>query len=202
MRRIVACLLIGWGLLWTAQSAWAVRAKLRITFPVGGQDNATGFDNGTLGTSGFGITLVSPVSADTQIGFGYTYFRARMVAPPESSERYVATTTAHLLSLGGEYTGIELLPGYDLLLGLSVDFPISGQGEVKSDTGAEESSASGLSGAGTFLNAGITNRRWEVFGYYQQLELSYHNLTVTRSGNSEEVKLNLQSFGIGLGYLF
>ena len=185
------------------QSAWGSQAKLRILIPVGGEDTATGFDNGTVGTSGFGITLVNPVGADTRVGAGYTYFRGRLVDAPENQEQYVAVLTAHMLSLGGEYSGISLSQDYSLVLGLYVDFPISGLGTVDSATqNGPSSDATGVSGSGGFGSLGITNGRWEVVGYYQQTELTFHGLTVSRTSGSEEVVLNLQSFGIGLGYLF
>ncbi len=185
------------------QSAWGSQAKLRILIPVGGEDTATGFDNGTVGTSGIGITLINPISQDTRVGAGYTYFRGRLVDAPENQEQYVAVLTAHMLSLGGEYSGISLTQDFSLVLGVYVDFPISGLGTVDSaSNNGPSSDATGVSGSGGFASIGITNGRWEILGYYQQTELTFHGLTVSRDSETEEVALNLQSFGIGLGYLF
>ena len=65
-------------LLCLATEVWAVKAKLRFLFPVSVESVTDGFENTKINTSEFVLSFVMPVSRNTQLDFGYSYFNARI----------------------------------------------------------------------------------------------------------------------------
>ena len=95
-------------LLCFATQAWAVRAKIRFLFPVSTKSVTDGFEDSELKTSEFVLAFLMPISRNTQLDLGYSYFNARIEDPADSSEGYKGFFRAHLLELGAGYTGFEL----------------------------------------------------------------------------------------------
>ena len=73
-------------LLCLATQIWAVRAKIRFLFPVSMESVTDGFESTKLNTSEFVLSFVMPVSRNTQLDFGYSYFNARIEDAYTSSE--------------------------------------------------------------------------------------------------------------------
>ena len=122
-------------LLCLATEVWAVRAKIRFLFPVSMESVTDGFENTKINTSEFVLSFVMPVSRNTQLDFGYSYFNARIEDPDTSSEAYSGVFRAHLLEIGAGYTGIELTRTISMLIEASTRFPVSGQAEVNGTPG-------------------------------------------------------------------
>ena len=135
-------------LLCLATEVWAVRAKIRFLFPVSMESVTDGFENKKINTSEFVLSFVMPVSRNTQLDFGYSYFNARIEDADTSSEAYSGVFRAHLLEVGAGYTGIELTRTISMLIEASTRFPISGQAEVNGTPGSSE--AESISGMGYF----------------------------------------------------
>ena len=72
-------------LLGFATEIWAVRAKIRFLFPVSMESVTDGFENTKINTSEFVLSFVMPVSRNTQLDFGYSYFNARIEDSDTSS---------------------------------------------------------------------------------------------------------------------
>jgi len=186
-------------LLCFATQAWAVRAKIRFLFPVSTKSVTDGFEDSELKTSEFVLAFLMPISRNTQLDLGYSYFNARIEDSADSSEGYKGVFRAHLLELGAGYT-FELTRNISLLFEASVRIPVSGQAEVK---GYQDSSeASSISGMGYFFGPGITYGNMEVLLFYQRRNLSFDDLTVLRNGKRQDVALHSTEYGIGLGYTF
>jgi hypothetical protein len=191
---LVICLLC-----FTTQ-AWAVRAKIRFLFPVSTKNVTDGFEDSEIKTSEFVLAFLMPISRNTQLDLGYSYFNARIEDPADSSDGYKGVFRAHLLELGAGYSGFELTRNILLIFEASVRIPISGQAEVK---GYQDSSeASSISGMGYFFGPGITYGNMEVLLFYQRRNLSFDDLTVLRNGKHQDVALHSTEYGIGLGYTF
>ncbi len=187
-------------LLCFATQAWAVRAKIRFLFPVITKNVTDGFEDSKLKTSEFVLAFLMPISRNTQLNLGYSYFNARIEDPADSSEGYKGVFRAHLLELGAGYTGFELTRNISLLFEASVRIPVSGQAEVK---GIQDSSeASSISGMGYFFGPGIAYGNMEVLLFYQRKNLSFDDLTVLRNGKRQDVALHSTEYGLGLGYTF
>ena len=75
-------------LLCFATQAWAVRAKIRFLFPVSTKNVTEGFEDSELKTSEFVLAFLIPISRNTQLDLGYSYFNARIEDPVNSSEGY------------------------------------------------------------------------------------------------------------------
>ena len=75
-------------LLCFATQAWAVRAKIRFLFPVSTKSVTDGFEDSELNTSEFVLAFLMPISRDTQLDLGYSYFNARIEDPADSAEGY------------------------------------------------------------------------------------------------------------------
>ena len=133
-------------LLCFATQAWAVRAKIRFLFPVSTKSGTDGFEDSELNTSEFVLAFLLPISRNTELVSGYSYFNARIEDPADSSEGYKGVFRAHLLELGAGYTGFELTRNISLLFEASVRIPVSGQAEVKGNQDSSE--ASSISGMG------------------------------------------------------
>jgi len=187
-------------LLCFATQAWAVRAKIRFLFPVSTKSVTDGFEDSELKTSEFVLAFLMPISRNTQLDLGYSYFNARIEDPADSSEGYKGVFRAHLLELGAGYTGFELTRNISLLFEASVRIPISGQAEVKGNQ--DPSEASSISGMGYFFGSGIAYGNMEVLLFYQRRNLSFDDLTVLRNGKRQDVALHSTEYGIGLGYTF
>ena len=187
-------------LLCLATQVWAVKAKIRFLFPVSMKSVTDGFEGTKINTSEFVLSFVMPVSRNTQLDFGYSYFNARIEDPNTSSEAYSGVFRAHLLEIGAGYTGIELTRTISMLFEASTRFPVSGQGEVNGTPGSSE--AESISGMGYFIGSGIAYGNIDLLLFYQQRDLTFDELTVLRDGVSKDVALHSKKYGIGIGYTF
>ena len=187
-------------LLCLATELLAVRAKIRFLFPVGVESVTDGFENTNINTSEFVLCFVMPISRNTQLDFGYSYFNARIDDPETSTETYSGVFRAHLLEIGASYTGIELTRTVSMLIEASTRFPVSGQAEVNGTPGSSE--AESISGMGYFLGSGIAYGNIDLLLFYQQRDLTFDELTVLRDGVSKDVALHSTEYGIGIGYTF
>ena len=187
-------------LMCLANEVWAVRAKIRFLFPVSMQSVTDGFENTEINTSEFVLSFIMPVSRNTQLDFGYSYFNARIEDTDTSSEAYTGVFRAHLLEIGASYTGIELTRTISMLIEASTRFPISGQAEVMGTPGSSE--ADSISGMGFFLGSGIAYGKIDLLLYYQKRDLAFDELKVLRDGLSKDVALHSTEYGVGIGYTF
>ena len=187
-------------LLCLATEALAVTAKIRFLFPVSIESTTDGFEDTPINTSEFVLSFVMPVSRNTQLDFGYSYFNARIEDAETSSEAYSGVFRAHLLEIGAGYTGIELTRTISMLIEASTRFPVSGQAEVNGTPGSSE--AESISGMGYFLGSGIAYGNIDLLLFYQQRDLTFDELTVLRDGVSKDVALHSTEYGIGIGYTF
>ena len=187
-------------LLCLATQVWAVKAKIRFLFPVSIKSVTDGFEGTKINTSEFVLSFVMPVSRNTQLDIGYSYFNARIEDPDTSSESYSGVFRAHLLEIGAGYTGIELTRTISMLVEASTRFPVSGQAEVNGTPGSSE--AESISGMGYFLGSGIAYSNFDVLLFYQRRDLTFDELTVLRDGISKDVALHSTEYGIGIGYTF
>ena len=187
-------------LLCLATQVWAMKAKIRFLFPISMKSVTDGFEGTKINTSEFVLSFVMPVSRNTQLDFGYSYFNARIEDPDTSSEAYSGVFRAHLLEIGAGYTGIELTRTISLLIEASTRFPVSGQAEVNGTPGSSE--AESISGMGYFLGSGIAYGNFDVLLFYQRRDLTFDELTVLRDGISKDVALHSTEYGIGIGYTF
>ena len=187
-------------LLCLATELWAVKAKIRFLFPVSIESVTDGFEDTKINTSEFVLSFVMPVSRNTQLDFGYSYFNARIEDADTSSEAYSGVFRAHLLEIGAGYTGIELTKTISILFEASTRFPVSGQAEVNGTPGSSE--AESISGMGYFLGSGIAYGNIDLLLFYQQRDLTFDELTVLRNGVSKDVALHSTEYGVGIGYTF
>ena len=187
-------------LLYFATEVWAVTAKIRFLFPISIESTTDGFEDTQINTSEFVLSFVMPVSRNTQLDFGYSYFNARIEDSVTSSESYTGVFRAHLLEIGAGYTGIDLTRTISMLIEASTRFPISGQAEVNGTPGSSE--AESISGMGYFLGSGISYGKIDLLFFYQQRDLTFDELTVLRDGVSKDVALHSTEYGIGIGYTF
>ena len=187
-------------LLYFATEVWAVTAKIRFLFPVSVESVTDGFEDTQINTSEFVLSFVMPVSRNTQLDFGYSYFNARIEDADTSSEAYSGVFRAHLLEIGAGYTGIELTRTISMLIEASTRFPVSGQAKVSGTPGSSE--AESISGMGYFLGSGIVYGNIDLLLFYQQRNLTFDELTVLRDGVSKDVALHSTEYGIGVGYTF
>tara|TARA_B100000945_G_scaffold310157_1_gene301786 strand:- start:1381 stop:1992 length:612 start_codon:yes stop_codon:yes gene_type:complete len=183
-----------------ATQVWAVSAKIRFLFPVSIESVTDGFEDSKINTSEFVLSFLMPVSRNTQLDFGYSYFNARIEDATTSSEAYTGVFRAHLLEIGAGYTGIELTRTISMLFEASTRFPVSGQAEVNGTPGSSE--AESISGMGYFLGSGIKYGNIDLLLFYQQRDLTFDELTVLRDGVSKDVALHSKEYGIGIGYTF
>ena len=179
---------------------WAVTAKIRFLFPIIIESVTDGFEDTQINTSEFVLSFVMPVSRNTQLDFGYSYFNARIEDSVTSSDSYTGVFRAHLLEIGADYTGIDLTRTISMLFEASTRFPISGQAEVNGTPGSSE--AESISGMGYFLGSGISYGKIDLLLFYQQRDLTFDELTVLREGVSKDVALHSTEYGIGIGYTF
>ena len=187
-------------LLCLATQAWAVQAKIRFLFPLRIKSVTDGFEGTKINTSEFVLSFVMPISRNTQLDLGYSFFNARIEDPDTSSEAYSGVFRAHLLEIGAGYTGIELTRTISMLIEASTRFPVSGQAEVNGTPGSSE--AKSISGMGYFLGSGIAYGNFDVLLFYQRRDLTFDELTVLRDGISKDVALHSTEYGIGIGYTF
>ncbi len=187
-------------LLCLANEVWAVKAKIRFLFPVSMQSTTDGFEDAAINTSEFVLSFMMPVSRNTQLDFGYSYFNARIKDADTSSEAYTGVFRAHLLEIGASYTGIELTRTTSMLIEASTRFPVSGQAEVNGTPGSSE--AESISGMGFFIGSGIAYGNIDLLLFYQQRDLTFDELTVLRDGESKDVALHSTEYGVGIGYTF
>ena len=114
-------LLFSIALLFISNQAIAVKAKIRFLFPVSTKNVTDGFEDSTLKTSEFILAFLMPVSRDTNLDLGYSYFNARIEDPKTITEQYSGVFRAHLLQVGAGYTGRQshlrkkYITGYDIV---------------------------------------------------------------------------------------
>tara|TARA_B100001123_G_scaffold403943_1_gene492918 strand:+ start:147 stop:758 length:612 start_codon:yes stop_codon:yes gene_type:complete len=193
-------LMITISLLCLSAEVWAVKAKIRFLFPISMESITDGFEGTEINTSEFVISFIMPVSRNTQLDFGYSYFNARIEDQETSSEAYSGVFRAHMLEIGAGYTGIELTRTISMLFEASTRFPVSGQAEVNGTPGSSE--AESVSGMGYFLGSGIAYGKIDLLLFYQRRDLTFDKLTVLRDGVSKDVALHSSEYGIGIGYTF
>ena len=193
-------LMITISLLCLSAEVWAVKAKIRFLFPISMESITDGFEGTEINTSEFVISFIMPVSRNTQLDFGYSYFNARIEDQETSSEAYSGVFRAHMLEIGAGYTGIELTRTISMLFEASTRFPVSGQAEVNGAPGSSE--AESVSGMGYFLGSGIAYGKIDLLLFYQRRDLTFDKLTVLRDGVSKDVALHSSEYGIGIGYTF
>jgi hypothetical protein len=75
-------------LLCFATQAWAVRAKIRFLFPVSTKSVTDGFEDSELKTSEFVLAFLMPISRNTQLDLGYSYFNAPLYGRTHVSARH------------------------------------------------------------------------------------------------------------------
>lgn len=205
-----------------ASNAFGVGVRLRVLLDVGGSSTAEGFGDEPLLTSESGLAVIFPVVQDTSLEVGYTYFSAYIeeeatTATTSDNTTLAITQTntgqfqAHLLELGVDYRGFKLTSQNSLLFNLAFKVPLGGQGGIEANTKtisgnsynstSDSASTTSVGGLGVFLGVGITHNRFESLLYYQQSAFAY-DLQVEREGKTEDVTLNITSFGIGIGYVF
>ena len=180
--------------------AMAVKVKLRFLFPVSTKQITDGFEDSTLKTSEFVLAFLMPVSRDTLLDLGYSYFNARVEDSNAISDKYSGVFRAHLLEVGAGYSGFKITRTISLIVDLAVRIPLSGQGEVKG--GQQKSEASSISGMGYFISSGAAYGNLEITIFYQKRDLSFDGLTVLRNGIHEDVALHSTEYGLGFGYTF
>ena len=183
-----------------ANEVWAVRAKIRFVFPVSIQSVTDGFEVTAINTSEFVLSFMMPISRNTRLDFGYSYFNARIEDTDTSSEDYSGVFRAHLIEVGAGFTGFELTRTISMFIEASTRFPVSGQAEVNGIPGSSE--AESISGMGFFLGSGIAYGNIDLLLFYQQRDLTFDELTVLRDGVSKDVALHSTEYGIGIGYTF
>ena len=193
-------LMITISLLCLSAEVWAVKAKIRFLFPISMESITDGFEGTEINTSEFVISFIMPVSRNTQLDFGYSYFNARIEDQETSSEAYSGVFRAHMLEIGAGYTGIELTRTISMLFEASTRFPVSGQAEVNGTPGSSE--AESVSGMGYFLGSGIAYGNIDLLLFYQRRDLTFDKLTVLRDGVSKDVALHSSEYCIGIGYTF
>jgi len=180
--------------------AWAVKAKIRFLFPVVEKNITDGFEDSNLQTSEFVLAFLMPLSRDTQLDIGYSYFNARIKDPETVPEAYTGVFRAHLLELGAGYSGFKLTRTISLIFDASVRIPVSGQAEVKGIPSKSE--AKSISGMGYFISSGVAYGKLEVSVFYQHRDLSFDSLTVSRNSETKDVAIHTTEYGIGFGYTF
>ena len=193
-------ILLTLGLLLFVTQVFAVKAKIRFLFPVSSKSVVDGFDNSTIQTSEFVLAFMMPLSQNTQLGLGYSYFNARIKDPLTASEGYSANFRAHLLELGAGYSGFELTRTISLVFESAVRIPVSGEGELQGNETTQD--ATGISGMGYYFSSGVEYGNLEISLFYQRRDLTFDDLTVTRSGQRTDVALHITEYGITLGYTF
>jgi len=187
-------------LFFISYQAMAVKAKIRFLFPVSMKYITDGFEDSTLKTSEFVLAFLMPVSRDTQLDLGYSYFNARIEDPKTNSDKYSGVFRAHLLEVGAGYTGFKITRTISLIIDLAVRIPVSGQGEVKGNQNKSE--ATSISGMGYFISSGAAYGNLEITIFYQNRDLSFDGLTVVRNGENKDVAIHSKEYGLGFGYTF
>tara|TARA_Y100001970_G_C14165533_1_gene821062 strand:- start:851 stop:1453 length:603 start_codon:yes stop_codon:yes gene_type:complete len=193
-------LLFSIALLFISNQAIAVKAKIRFLFPVSTKNVTDGFEDSTLKTSEFILAFLMPVSRDTNLDLGYSYFNARIEDPKTITEQYSGVFRAHLLQVGAGYTGFEITRTISLVIDLAVRIPLSGQGEVKGNQNKSE--ATSISGMGYFISTGAAYGNLEISLFYQNRDLSFDGLTVTRNNEIKDVAIHSTEYGLGFSYTF
>ena len=187
-------------LVFISYQAMAVKAKIRFLFPFSTKYITDGFEDSTLKTSEFVLAFLMPVSRDTQLDLGYSYFNARIEDPESFADKFSGVFRAHLLEVGAGYTGIKITRTISLVVDLAVRIPLSGQGEVKGNQNKSE--AKSISGMGYFVSSGAAYGNLEISIFYQKRDLSFDGLTVLRNGENKDVAIHSSEYGLGFGYTF
>lgn len=187
-------------LIFISNQALAVKAKIRFLFPVSSKNITDGFDDSEMKTSEFVLSFLMPLSRDTLLDLGYSYFNARIEDPESVDESYSGVFRAHLFEVGAGYRGFKLTRTVSLIIDLAVRIPVSGQGEVKGNENKSE--AKSISGMGYFISSGAAYGNLEVSIFYQRRDISFDGLTVVRNGETENVALHSTEYGLGFGYTF
>ena len=200
LNKILKKVLITTGLICFATQVWAVKAKIRLLFPVSSDSVTDGFEESTAKTSEFVLAFLMPLSQNTLLDLGYSFFNARIEDPPTYSENYSGIFRAHLLEFGAVYSGFEITRTISLIVETTIRIPVSGEGEIQGSNTTQD--ADGISGMGYYMSSGVEYRDLEISLFYQRRDLSFDGLTVDRNGESTEVALHSSEYGIALGYTF
>ena len=178
-------------------NAWAIQVKLRINWPLGGSYSVKGLDSLVqLGGFGLGLAIVLPIEQDVALETGYEYNNGSFT---NSTLTYQGNYTAHIVKIGASYSGVEITDTYNLIVGGTLDLPLSGQAEVTRKSDSEKASSSSFGGIGFFGNVGVSDGQWDMFTFYRQRTLSYG---LTPPGKSEKLKWTTAAYGLGVGYTF
>ena len=188
------------GLLCFATQVWAVKAKIRFLFPVSSKSMIDGFEDSKIKTSEFVLAFLIPISQYTQLDLGYSYFNARVEDPSTTSEGYSGRFRTHLLELGAGYSGFELTRTISLVFESAVLIPVSGEGELQGNETTQD--ATGISGMGYYFSSGVEYGNLEISLFYQRKDLSFDGLEVIRAGQSTDVALHFNEYGLAFGYTF
>ena len=188
------------GLFCFATQVWAVKAKVRFLFPVSSKSVIDGLEDSKIKTSEFVLAFLMPISQHTQLNLGYSYFNARVEDPATSSEGYSGSFRTHLLELGAGYSGFKLTRTISLVFESAVRIPVSGEGELQGNEKTQD--ATGISGMGYYFSSGVEYGNLEISLFYQRKDLSFDGLTVNRGGQSTDVALHFNEYGLALGYTF
>ena len=188
------------GLLCFATQVCAIKAKVRFLFPVSSKSMIDGFEDSKIKTSEFVLAFLMPISQHTQLGLGYSYFNVRVEDPSTSSEGYSGRFRTHLLELGAGYSGFELTRTISLVFESAIRIPVSGDGELQGNGTTQD--ATGVSGMGYYFSSGVEYGNLEISLFYQSKDLSFDGLKVTRTGQSRDVALHFNEYGLAFGYTF
>ncbi|MGK5092953.1 hypothetical protein WDW89_13170 [Deltaproteobacteria bacterium TL4] len=198
-----------------AADAMALGLRLRLSLPLGGSASVDGFGDEFPDAGEFGLTVLTPLKKDWDLGIGYSFFSVAVEETMNSNTTILknqGSFAIHQLDLSTNYTGIPLNDKYDLLLSVGLQLPLFGQGKVSSEVKAitssgvvsisESDTTSQISGGGIFLGAGVERGRWEFLLYYRQVDYSLDLVVERIDGNRYEVAFHSTEYGFSVGYIF
>ena len=185
-------------LLLLPSSSLAVKVKLRMDIlPLGASRTIQGLDSiNSTGGFGLGLGLLFPFSRDIYFDTGYEY---NNVSFTDALENYKGSYSSHYLQIGGSYTAFQVTETYSLIVGSTLDLPISGSAEVTRQSDGSKASSSSLGGWGIYTNGGLTDGEWDFYLFFRQRTQSYGLIP---PGQDEKLKWTTTVYGLGLGYTF
>ena len=179
-------------------SSLAIKVKLRMDIlPLGASRSIQGLDSiNNTEVFGLGLGLLFPISRDIDIDTGYEYNSVRFT---DVLEKYKGSYSSNYLQIGGSYTGFQVSETYNLIVGSTLDLPVSGRAEVIRQSDGSMASSSTIGGWGIYANGGLTDGEWDFYLFFRQRTQSYG---LTPPGQDEQLKWTTTVYGIGLGYTF
>ena len=160
-----------------------------------------GFENSQLVTSDFGLKILSPVSSDTLWGLGFSRMNARIKDGSNLNNKYEGVFSMIMFESGVEYSGFKITDDLNLILDLSVEFPMSGEGKVIDSNRQIQSKAKSVDGNGILFGSGIRKGNYEGGIYYKQNIFSFGEL-VNPNQPDTEISISFNSIGLYVGYIF